>query len=342
MVTNNRVPTAGRQAHLGTLGKLKSHQKEEEGAGSDPGGQFALPLPRLSRGRGTRQRPVPCARSPEASEGHRPTLEEAGLGRPSSRLAPRGEARRVKQGKNHAQHQIRPPYNVPGRRDQLAGNMPGSGRRTPQCHLEGEPAALRRVGASSSSYPRVPRLCGTEADEKRAERKPEARAGFGASPSVECGSGGRVGPQDRTATSRHSVVPKGWQKGTFLPVRMCPAYEAQGRGTECSPSQALPGSLQFHPTREGMSGVGWGGGVFSPCLYLWWVNPGRPPSHPTGPCPDWQRAWNAAEATRGCGHQSPGKRPKTHTGPTGPKPYSLAPCRQRCHRGRQSRGHCPS
>jgi len=30
----------------------------------------------------------------------------------------------------------------------------------------------------------------------------------------------------RTATSRHSVVPKGWQKGTFLPVRMCPDHEA--------------------------------------------------------------------------------------------------------------------
>lgn len=235
-------PYCRRQAHLRTSGGLKSHQKEGEGAGSDPGGQSALPLPRLSRGRGTRQRPVPCARSPEASEGHGPTLEEAGLGRPSCRLAPRGEARRVKQGKNHGQHQVRPPYNVPGRRDQLAGNTPGSGGRTPQCHLEGEPAALRRVGASSSSYPRVPRLRGTEADEKRAKRKPEAQAGLGASPSVECGSGRCVGPQDRTAISWHSVVPKGWQKGTFLPVRMCPAHKAGGRGAECSPSQALPGS----------------------------------------------------------------------------------------------------
>lgn len=60
---------------------------------------------------------------------------------------------------------------------------------------EKKPSALRLWG-SLESCPRVHRLYGSKADKKRPKRKPEAQGGWGASLSVECGSGALIGPQD--------------------------------------------------------------------------------------------------------------------------------------------------
>lgn len=73
------------------------------------------------------------------------------------------------------------------------------------------------------------------------------------------------------------------------------------------------GSPQLQPAREGGSGK-------RHRLWLPWFNPGRPPCHTGG-----RGRTGSVGGMRACGHQGPGKRPKTHTGPTGPESYSSAP-----------------
>lgn len=73
------------------------------------------------------------------------------------------------------------------------GLPPGSGQMQNTALLLRQSQQLRGCGLLSSC-PRVHRLHGSKADEKRPKLKPEAHGGSGASPSVLCVSGGLVGP----------------------------------------------------------------------------------------------------------------------------------------------------
>lgn len=100
-------------------------------------------------------------------------------------------------------------------------------------------------------------------------------------------------------------------------------------------SWALPSSLV--PSSQG----GHKCGPLLPFCHLPWFSSGGPGPPRQGRPPGSMRGMPTDEM-RGCGHQSPGNRPRTHTGPAGPKPYSSTSCHGSRQWGLQSRGHCPS
>lgn len=204
----------------------------------------------------------------------------------------------------------------------------GQARWKPQRCLWGKASSSVTAGILLNC-PRVHRLHGTKADEKKTKLKPDTQGGLGASGGWvwwACWSIGQPPPSTVTSPKASKKAPSFWS--------VSPACR---RGLSTGTGELGPAWLPPVPSSQG----GLGGG---PCLLCSCCSSiqGSPLPAATEHRPR-LAAWGGmpAEGMQGCSHPSPGKRPKTHVGPAGPEPYSSATCHQSCHRALQSRGQCP-